>query len=222
MFKSYINKIIKKHRVISFDIFDTLLERNVDTPTDIFEIVGKKNGLQASFKEDRVVAEKKARIYNNGEVTLDDIYKFLPDYLNDKKEIIKQSEIDTEINSVKLKHSMKDIYDYAIKQNKQVYLISDMYLPSYVIKRMLDKIGIDGYKKIYISNEYGCDKISARLFETVIGENNIVRSEMVHIGDSIKADLIGARKAKIHSVLIGRKNRLKRIVLKYGKKSFRS
>lgn len=35
---------------------------------------------------------------------------------------------------------------------------------------------------------------------------------MIHIGDSIKADFLGARKARVKSVLIGRKNRFERLI----------
>ena len=44
------------------------------------------------------------------------------------------------------------------------------------------------------------------------GTLDIDKKNIIHIGDSIKADYIGARKAGISSILIGRKNRIGRLI----------
>lgn len=44
-------------KVISYDIFDTLLKRNVDNPTRVFEIIENEKSLN-SFRENRINAEK--------------------------------------------------------------------------------------------------------------------------------------------------------------------
>ena len=74
------------------------------------------------------------------------------------------------------------------EKEKHILIISDMYLPSEVIQKMLKACNILDYEKIYVSNEYGVNKISGILFKKVIQDKKINAYEMIHIGDSIKAD----------------------------------
>ena len=60
----YYKKLIDKYKIISFDVFDTLVERHVLIPTDVYknigaEYVGKKQS--DVFRFERMMAEKKAR-----------------------------------------------------------------------------------------------------------------------------------------------------------------
>ena len=60
------NEIVN-HDVISFDIFDTLLTRDVPAPSDIFAIIGEKLGKN-NFAEIRITAETKAKALKGGGV----------------------------------------------------------------------------------------------------------------------------------------------------------
>lgn len=215
MMRFILKHFIDKNEVISFDIFDTLIERTVLSPMDVFLIVGQTvlgENEAEEFLADRKQAERTARgNAENGEVTLDEIYAYLPDAYRGKKGILKQAEIQVELDCCKKRTEMSDVYKYAIASGKDVYLISDMYLAKTTIEKMLSKCGISGYKRCYVSCEKRCNKITGQLFKVVISENELNGFKMLHIGDSIKADFKGARKAGIQAVLISRKNRLKRI-----------
>ena len=52
--------ILHKYKNISFDIFDTLIERDVSDPLDIFALVEKETG-EPNFRIKRIQAEKIAR-----------------------------------------------------------------------------------------------------------------------------------------------------------------
>ena len=213
MTKQLIKKI-KRYHIISFDVFDTLIERTVAIPSDIFVGVGKTVfGSDNDFAKNRIQAEQIARsLSDSGEVTLSEIYEQLKSLYGNMTNVLMNEEIAQEINSCVPKSSMIDVYKSAIDTADKVFIISDMYLPSSVIEQMINECGISGYSKIYVSNEYNCNKISGKLYEKVIFENNIERQDMLHIGDSIKADFIGARKCKIDSCLIRRKNRFMRFI----------
>ena len=209
--------ILKHYKIISFDIFDTLVERNVRKPTDIFQITGEKvlgesHGQQ--FCENRMYAEKCARQKQiNNEVTLEQIYNELVKvYESDIIEMLKKTEIQVELENCHKKETMFPFYQKCLEIGKRVFLISDMYLPQDVIEEMLRKCEIEHYQKLYISNRYGENKLSGELFQKVLNDNEIIPSEMIHIGDSVKADFLGARKKGIHSILIGRKNRFERLI----------
>lgn len=209
MRQNYYKKRIDKYDVISFDIFDTLLTRLVDFPTDIFDLVGEKTNNK-SFKELRIKAEHEARQKSvNGEVNLDDIYIFMPSELKE----LKQIELDTELNCAAPILEMDNMFRYAIDEGKKVFIISDMYLPGNHIRRMLKKCGLPlDNVKIYISNESGANKITGKLFECAIRDNHINRANMIHFGDSLKADVLGARKAGIKFGFVARKNRIRRML----------
>ena len=67
-------------------------------------------------------------------------------------------------------------------------------------------------RQLYVSNTYGENKLSGKLFQIACKDWQIDLKSMIHIGDSIKADMIGAHKAGIHVWLVGRKNRIERLI----------
>lgn len=74
----------EKFDILSLDFFDTLIFRDVKRPKQVFDIVSicyeKECGTYLeNFTEDRSGAECKARDFLKHEVTLSDIYSFLPD-----------------------------------------------------------------------------------------------------------------------------------------------
>lgn len=214
MMRAILKYFVDKNDVVSFDIFDTLIERTVFSPLDIFLMVGRivlGETAAEKFLVDRKQAEHLARKkVENGEVTLDEIYNCMPSRYEKLREKLKQVEIQTELDCCKKKYCITDIYQYSITSGKDVYLISDMYLSRDVIEKILAKCGIEKYKKCYISCEKHCNKITGDLFKRVIDENGIQSSRMLHIGDSFKADFCGARKNGIHAALITRRNGLRR------------
>ena len=66
----------KNKKIISFDIYDTLVKRNVPNPRDVFELVEykykKMHGIDLKFKDIRINAEREVRKENIGyEITFD-------------------------------------------------------------------------------------------------------------------------------------------------------
>ena len=77
---------LERYEVISFDIFDTLIKRNVKHPEDIFSLVEivfnnrEKEKIQ-NFKEVRIKAYYEAA-QKNKNCNLDDIYKEIEIFAN--------------------------------------------------------------------------------------------------------------------------------------------
>lgn len=211
--------IAKKHAVITFDIFDTLVERDTFSPSDIFVLAGAKvlgNNFGDIFKQDRIEAERKAREKKvSHEVTLLEIYDELKTKYSEYAGLM-TSEIDTELECCHAKTNNVDLLKLLKQQGKKIYLISDMYLSENVIRNMLDKCGIlqSEYDGLYVSNVYGNNKLSGELFKICIESNNLEAKDILHIGDSFKADFLGAHKAGIKALLVKRRNRLGRLFKK--------
>lgn len=167
------------------DVFDTAIFRKVFNPTDIFNIVEDKVGH--NFKTLRMIAQnvvRKKDIYYN----ILDIYRSLQYPFNPKEEI------KAEYNNCVANPYILDLYN---KGEADYIFISDMYLPSVVIKSMLEKCG---YKnpRVFVSCELRALKGDGNLFKRV--QTSVGRKIQKHIGDNYHADITGAQRAGIPEV----------------------
>ena len=199
--------LLRKYQNISFDIFDTLIERDVEDPLDIFSFVENETG-ELNFRNKRIQAEKSARRKKiSKEISMEDIYQEYKEG-DFSCEYLKNMELKMEAQHINIKKNMVYFYQRCIAENKNIFLVSDMYLPAKFIESLLVACDIRDYKKLYVSCEYEKTKVSSELFRTLLDQENISKEDIVHIGDSPKADFWGARKAGIFSVLIFKKNML--------------
>lgn len=167
----------------SIDIFDTAIFRDVYLPTDIFQLV--ENIVGNNFKQKRIEAENKAH-KKFSFPTIDQIYSLLPGFN-------KAYEINMELSHIYANPKILAMY----KQNPKNYIfISDMYLPSNILKRMLIKCGYEN-PVVFVSCEEKCNKGSGRLFEKVIKKVGTISK---HYGDNYRSDIEGCIKHKIKPV----------------------
>ena len=191
-------KKIGKYEYVSFDIFDTLLKRNVESTYDIFEFVEYeynkfeyKNKI-TGFKEKRIRAEKKAiEELKKESVTIDEIYE----KIEFKKEIIeklKKLELKIEFNIIQKNNYIYNIYKFCKENNKKIIAISDMYIDGSNLKKLLEKNDIF-VEKCFSSSDYNATKSSGKLYKKVLKDLNIKPNQIIHIGDSLKSDFIQAK-----------------------------
>ena len=181
---------IKKHDIISFDIFDTLIFRPFSSPTDVFYLIGEKFDF-LDFKNLRVWAEWDARMkcrQKNGhtEVSLQDIWENLEEDTGLNAEEGMRLECETEEKLCYANPYMLQVWKRLQELEKRMIIVSDMYLPRSCIERILQKAGYTGAERIYISNEYGENKAGGDLFHRVIRDFSGAR--IVHIGDNPHSD----------------------------------
>lgn len=199
-------------KVISFDIFDTLITRPFLLPKDLFVFLNDdyrklSNNLGIDFSKIREDGEVLARIeaHNNKkeEVTLDRIYEIIEEENDISKEILnklKKKEIELELRFCKQRETAYSIYKLAKYLGKRVICTSDMYLPLDVIKQLLEKNGYTEIDEIYLSCDIMKTKATGNLYEYVLQKEKIDASEMVHIGDNYKSDYEVAKKHKINAI----------------------
>jgi FMN phosphatase YigB (HAD superfamily) len=179
-------KLIENSKVVSFDVFDTLLIRPYVVPTDLFKHMELHYDADG-FYDARIKAESVARKLNKEkeDVTLDEIYKCIsPEfkYLKNKELLFEKQML--------MKHPKNyDIYRAAVNMNKKIIVTSDMYLPSDFLKDVLKKNGYDHIDAVYVSGEYNKAKWSGNLFKQVIKDLKINPEEVLHIGDNKQADI---------------------------------
>ncbi len=188
---------LEKYEMISFDVFDTLLLRKVEKPTDVFLYMEAKYQLPR-FAYQRVRAEAEARKKSlMGEVGLDDIYEVLARWINMDAECWKEREILAERTLCYANPYMKELIEELLIMGKRIIAVSDMYLSAEVVGQLLADAGYSGMEKLFVSNEFQASKGNGKLYEAVkdwADTNNIV-----HIGDNIVSDYVNARKADLES-----------------------
>ena len=185
---SKICSLIDHYSEVSFDIFDTIIKRDTPTPIDVFEVIEAVVPEQ-DFAKRRVDAERRAR-KKKKEVTLDDIYEEYQGIPEQRKSLLRNIEIEYEINLCVVNIKMLPIFHYACK-HKRVFLLSDMYLSKETIVRILSNNGISGYEDVLVSNEIDKTKSDGSLYSYTLEHYNC--KKMLHIGNDFVADYYRAR-----------------------------
>lgn len=199
-----------KVKVVSFDVFDTLIVRPFWDPTDLFFILeyffNEKMKITdwVNFHDLRIEAEKRARQVNDvnhpmcEDITLDDIYvqvKELTGLSDEDCELMKNEEIRLELKYCKVRRYAKELFNLAKFSGKKVIIVSDMYLPRSVVEGILHENGYDGYDELYISSETKYTKATGRVYEYVQKQMDIPSESFLHIGDNPESDVKKAKEA---------------------------
>jgi HAD superfamily hydrolase (TIGR01549 family) len=181
---------VRDFHIVSFDVFDTVLKRKIGKPKSIFKLQGR------TFLIFRISAEWFARIIGKilgkEEISIDDIYRWLPHY-DVTKELLNEFE-----ESV-CDENLFDIIQELKSQRKEILFVSDMYLPAEFIKRLLEKNLITPPYRLYVSSEVGTTK-SLGLFQHILSETGYNPSQMLHIGDNYQSDFLAPRRYGISSI----------------------
>lgn len=196
--KANIHNLIEQHSVISFDIFDTLIERPLLNPSDLFdlmtdkarEIVGQPN---FDFKKYRLEARSLVKKGLHGEeVTLNERYTALSLHLGFTQEMgdsLRILEEETEEQLCCVRAAGKELYDSAVQLGKVIVLVSDTYFEHSFVEKMLVKNGYAHYKKLFTSSKEKKLKHTGSLFDEVIMHLHQSPNSILHIGDNLHSDV---------------------------------
>ena len=194
---------VKPYKYVSFDIFDTLVKRNVENPTDVFKLMEYKAGN--GFADRRIKAEREARqrLVKDGikEVTIRDIYRY---FTASKRKKLIDLELKTEFQLLVPNSPVIDVYNRCLKEGKTVFITSDMYWSQEAVEKLLEKIGVVSYKRLYLSSSKQFVKSDGSLFNLLVKTEHINPSELIHIGDSKVGDYTEPKKLGINAIQIPR------------------
>ncbi len=197
------NKLLS-YDTITFDIFDTLVTRRVLKPDDLFLLVEQESKLSFSKpfllirKEAEIAAIKKLK----KDVTLNEIYnelKIINNFSEKQINMLKALEIELELNYIIPRDDMVKLYNDLLTSNKNIDIISDMYLPKTIIVKILDKCGIKNYRKLLISCELNKRKDKGDMWQYYFNNNN---ENTIHIGDNYYSDYLQVLKYKKDAINI--------------------
>lgn len=189
-----IQKILK-YDVISFDVFDTLILRNVERPEDIFSIVGSKLNI-SGFAMIRQKVERK--LWEREEYNIYDIYKELSCVCG----VDEQSfNVEFAIESAVCRDNpyIKKIYQAAVEAGKTVIATSDMYWPKEYIEKLLIQCGYTNLEYIFVSCDIKKSKYSGEMFRC-LKQEKFKEKKIIHIGDNYNSDICQAKKVGIDAI----------------------
>jgi len=176
-------KLLKQllaYDVISFDIFDTLILRNVNCPTDLFQLVGDQVGIE-NFKTYRM------------EINIFDIYKVLSKYIKMDQEKIMKVEFEVEKEFCMANPYFLQIFEELKQKKKKIIIVSDMYWPKEYLMKLLEHCGYHSYTELFVSCEYEENKGSGQLQKIAVQKIG-KKYTYIHIGDNYLSDIEGSKK----------------------------
>ncbi len=185
----------------SFDLFDTLITRDLYKPSDIFYFVGKYAKSinlvdldEDEFKKKRIDAEALARTKSTyEEITLDEIYLEFATFLNCSDDVlqkIKKIEKKIEKNSFCIiEENVKNFCSSSI-------VITDTYHSKEFINQILLDLDLKA-KELFVSSEYKKMKHYGSLYDEVLKAIPLKK----HTGDNRHSDYKKALEKNIESTL---------------------
>jgi FMN phosphatase YigB (HAD superfamily) len=193
-FRASVADGIAQSKLISFDIFDTLLRRPYLSPKDIF-IAMEEGNRNPGFAERRTAAECAARIRHadRPEITLDDIYAFLDED--------PAKELESELKAIYPRADILGWLFYARKQGKKIVAVSDMYLPKHFIANLLRKHQIP-HDDLIVSAAEQATKHAGTAFRLLAQRHHVEFREILHFGDDTYSDHYVPQKLGIRTVLV--------------------
>ncbi len=206
--KKFLN-FLNEHNIkyISFDLYDTLIYRCVDSPLDVFDVIESRYNFVHkvklhNFRKMRIVAENIARSKKKyDDIIIDDIYRFLKldkKISSELQKIEKQVEIEL---SVPNRNLIEILNKY--KKNHEIVITTDMYLDKLTISSILQKNKID-YDYLFISGECGCSKETGQMYRHLLNSLKTHGNNVVHLGDNWNKDIVNAKKQGIFAFQVKR------------------
>jgi FMN phosphatase YigB (HAD superfamily) len=176
---------ISRADAVSFDVFDTLVMRRCLYPRDVFHMMG------AAFAKARIKAEADL-CAEGGQPTIYDIYERMG------APHTPQAELDAEAKCLAARGKMLEMLDYATALGKDVYLVSDMYLPKEILAPLLENLGVRvAPGRVLVSCDCGLSKADG-LFGVLRAKAGGGR--ILHVGDNYEADVRCAERSGIDDV----------------------
>lgn len=213
-----IEALVDSHKVISFDIFDTLVERVIDKPSDVFDLLDRRIVSENSSweKGDYAGLRRKSRDLaldsaNGEEVLLLDRCRAMAEKIGKPSSfasMLYDAECAAELKVCKAKYIGKYAYDYAKSKGKDIIIISDTYFSRSFVIDILKSCGYSGYKKLFLSSDLGVLKQTGRIYPKVketLGKSGV---DVVHFGDNKVADISKASEFGFDTCYIGDKNEM--------------
>jgi glycosyltransferase involved in cell wall biosynthesis/GT2 family glycosyltransferase/FMN phosphatase YigB (HAD superfamily) len=189
----------------SFDLFDTLVERSVPIPEDVFSALALEISdlwnSKLDFLETRKSCELDARRNSSyQEITIKEIYDEISNRVGFNCELILQRELEIEKKQIIVKQSGLECYILARATGKPIAIISDTYFPADFISDILIACGYADWNFLLVSSELRKTKHHGSLYDELKTRFAVAPERILHLGDNQHSDIKMATLAKINAL----------------------
>lgn len=188
-------ELLPQVEAVSFDVFDTLFVRILHEPEALFDLLGKKLGVD-DFRRLRGQAQSQGfhRMHQDGrgEIGLADIYDHMPPALASLADIGLREQA-LELDVLRINPEVVALFHEARANGKKIAWTSDMYLPESFFHALAERNGLqpDHY---LVSSACNCTKRDdGALFDLLAERLECAPSDILHIGDNPLGDVQRAR-----------------------------
>jgi len=214
--------------VVAFDVFDTLVERNV-RPEHVkilacnrlvqelglngacgHDVYARRQRIESALGR-RALAETGEAEFRHADMAKELFAELctsglMPGGLDAASfaAVALRVELAVERQVLRAKCSGLDALRAARSAGKRVLLVSDFYMPASVLARLLAGVGIAPplYHSLYVSCEYMASKRSGRLFDVILANTGCAAPAVTMFGDNPHSDVAMASVRGLRTVLV--------------------
>jgi FMN phosphatase YigB (HAD superfamily) len=195
-------EVIKNYSTVSFDFFDTLCTRATGNEEWAKERVDFTLGNAYRLSRDSVEAELRAALPPGRDVALTEISAELTRRGYERAHWAATLERNWDLETLEPNPFVAAAYIEAINAGKTVYIVSDTYYDSGLIREFLDRCDLPHPKSILVSSETGLRKDRGDLWPLLLRLAGFNR--VLHIGDNVQSDVQQACDAGIETFYVSR------------------
>jgi FkbM family methyltransferase len=193
----------QSHKLVSFDLFDTLVSRDCFLPHGVFYLTAwkaRQNKLWVpdGYPASRIECEVRARKNSSGEeISLGNVYQELCNHYGPEKAIELKALLDLEVAlEISVAYPIAPIQSvFKSLGRSKVVFTSDMYLDKEVVEAIIARATPDyTYSWLFLSSKERATKRVGTLFDRVVASTNYTPSEILHVGDHPLSDFKSPRK----------------------------
>ena len=207
--------LIDKATWVSFDVFDTLIERSVSHYVHAFSVlhealadrnwmagINREEFVRRRMRAERLARRQKFNDISSVEVSLHDIWARFDLDLGGRVDVDDAiaAEIAIETSLINVRHNGKELFDYARSKGKTVIAVSDMYHSTSTISEWLTRHGFEMHH-VFVSGDMGSGKRDG-LLGLVVRQLNLDPKKGLHIGDKHDVDGIGAQRVGMKAAVL--------------------
>lgn len=217
-------KRVSDKEVVSFDLFDTLFIRRIHDP-DLVKLpvaryiadLAAQRGISKGWRniqQLRDTIERRHRVETGKKFA--DHEACYPDFMRELLQEIFQSSFDESLlqkvtnyeltmESAMLvpRQQLVDWMKELVQMGKRIFVISDIYLPSAHLQKLLQHAGLDGYIEAVISSaDTFLAKASGKAYPMIAEKFSIRYESWLHVGDNPTADGLRAVEAGVEAMII--------------------
>ncbi|HEX3946064.1 MAG TPA: rhamnan synthesis F family protein, partial [Acidimicrobiales bacterium] len=197
-----LHRSIEAARIVSFDLFDTVLTRRASRPDSVIRLAGQRLGGHPAAAEEFFAARRqgeqdaRARRRWAGDVALPEIYREMAGTGSSDTGGLSRAmavELADDLAVSVPRTVVAEAVRYASALGKRVVGISDTYFERSHVEQLLARAGVsDCFDELYLSSEQQARKDRGDLWDLVLQQEAVPVDQWLHVGDNERSDIQAA------------------------------